>query len=117
MSNGQAIRGTRIGATAGLHLERGEPVPRQHIKYWCANGHETALSFALYVEVPDEWDCTCCGWPASPDQDNPPERRTAKPYKTHLTYVRERRSDEEAEDLLAEALAARAAARGERSLY
>ncbi|WP_460499064.1 RNA polymerase-binding protein RbpA, partial [Glycomyces tarimensis] len=47
------------------------------------------------------------------DQANPPDRRTAKPYKTHLTYVRERRTEEEAEDLLAEALAARAASRGE----
>lgn len=117
MSNGQAIRGTRIGAATGLHLERGEAVPRQHVRYWCANGHETVLSFALYVELPQEWDCTCCGWPASTDQHNPPERQSVKPYKTHLTYVRERRSEEEAEDLLAEALAARAAARGERSLY
>ena len=50
-------------------------------------------------------------------EHNPPERQSVKPYKTHLTYVRERRSEEEAEDLLAEALAARAAARGERSLY
>ncbi|GAA2261723.1 hypothetical protein GCM10009853_013520 [Glycomyces scopariae] len=117
MSNGHAIRGTRIGAIPGLHSERGEPVARQSVKYWCANGHETVLPFALYVEVPQEWDCTCCGWPAGPDQDNPPERRTVKPYKTHLNYVRERRSEEEAEDLLAEALAARAAARGGRSLF
>jgi len=117
MSNGHAIRGTRIGALPGLHSERGEPVPRQNIKYWCAKGHETVLQFALYVEVPQEWDCTCCGWPAGPDQDNPPEQRTVKPYKTHLNYVRERRSEEEAEALLAEALAARAAARGERSLF
>jgi hypothetical protein len=114
MSNGQAIRGTRIGATPGLHSERGEPVPRQSVRYWCANGHETVRSFALYVDVPSEWDCTRCGWPANRDKANPPERRTVKPYKTHLTYVRERRTEEEAEDLLAEALAARAASRGER---
>ena len=114
MSNGQAIRGTRIGATPGLHSERGEPVPRQSVRYWCANGHETVRYFALYVDVPSEWDCTCCGWPANRDRANPPERRTVKPYKTHLAYVRERRTEEEAEDLLAEALAARAASRGER---
>ncbi|THV38517.1 RNA polymerase-binding protein RbpA [Glycomyces buryatensis] len=112
-SNGHAIRGTRIGAIQALHSERGEPVPRQRVSYWCANGHETVTSFALYIEVPTEWDCTCCGWPSSRDQHNPPQRRTVKPYKSHLTYVRERRSEEEAEDLLAEALAARAARRGE----
>lgn len=116
MSNGHAIRGTRIGATSGLHSERGEPVPRQNVSYWCANGHETVRFFALYIDVPSEWDCTCCGWPANRDRANPPERRTVKPYKTHLTYVRERRTEEEAEDLLAEALAARAASRGEHLL-
>ncbi|GAB4002430.1 RNA polymerase-binding protein RbpA [Glycomyces albus] len=113
MSNGHAIRGTRIGATQGLHSERGEPVPRQNVSYWCANGHETDRSFAMYVEIPTEWDCIRCGWPASRDRTNPPERRTVKPYKSHLKYVQERRSEEEAEDLLSEALAARAASRGE----
>ncbi|WP_460499063.1 RNA polymerase-binding protein RbpA, partial [Glycomyces tarimensis] len=55
MSNGHAIRGTRIGATQALHSERGEPVARQNVSYWCANGHETVRSFALYVDVPVEW--------------------------------------------------------------
>jgi hypothetical protein len=83
------------------------------VSFWCANGHETVRSFALYIDLPLEWDCVRCGWPASRDSANPPEPRTTKPYKSHLAYVRERRSDEEAEDLLAEALAARAARRGE----
>jgi hypothetical protein len=39
------------------------------------------------------------------DPDNPPVQASAVPYKTHLEYVRERRSDAQAEVLLAEALA------------
>ncbi|QSB03870.1 RNA polymerase-binding protein RbpA [Natronoglycomyces albus] len=113
MINGQAIRGTRVGAGPESMSERGRPVERQHVSYWCANGHETSRSFALNADFPLEWDCRRCGWPASLDEENPPGRRESRPYKTHLAYVMERRSKEEAEEILAEALAARAAARGE----
>jgi hypothetical protein len=51
------------------------------------------------------WECSGCGLPAGQDRDNPPERVAVVPFKTHLDYVRERRSDAEAEILLAEALA------------
>lgn len=113
MINGQAIRGSRIGAGPESISERGEPVARQHVSYWCANGHETVRSFALHVDFPSEWDCRQCGWPSSLDADNPPGRPEVRPYKTHLAYVMERRSQEEAEEILAEALAARASSRGE----
>ncbi|MFC4336254.1 RNA polymerase-binding protein RbpA [Salininema proteolyticum] len=113
MTQGQAIRGTRIGAVHSLDAERGEPVARQTVRFWCANGHQTAASFAMQADLPEQWDCRRCGWPASRDSANPPQRPVLKPYKTHLDYVQERRSEEEAEDILAEALAARAAARGE----
>ena len=36
--------------------------------------------------------------------DNPPPAPKIEPYKTHLAYVKERRSDKEAEDILDEAL-------------
>ena len=39
-------------------------------------------------------------------------RRKTEPYKTHLAYVKERRSDDDGEAILAEALAARARLRG-----
>ena len=44
------------------------------------------------------------GLPASLDSDNPPPAPKIEPYKTHLAYVKERRSDKEAEDILDEAL-------------
>jgi len=46
-----------------------------------------------------------CGLPAGMDRDNPPVHVPAAPYKTHLEYVRERRSEAEAEMLPAQALA------------
>ncbi|MGH3516109.1 MAG: RNA polymerase-binding protein RbpA [Haloechinothrix sp.] len=104
MVGGNAIRGTRIGAGPMGESERGESAPRRRISYWCANGHESTPSFAMDAEVPDEWDCTRCGLPAGKDIDNPPEARRTEPYKSHLAYVKERRTDADGEAILAEAL-------------
>ncbi|MET7638985.1 RNA polymerase-binding protein RbpA [Streptomyces sp. NPDC005438] len=102
---GNAIRGSRIGAGPTGEAARGESAPRTHVSFWCANGHETRPSFAREAEVPESWDCTRCGLPAGMERDNPPEPPRTAPYKTHLAYVRERRTDADGEAILAEALA------------
>lgn len=104
MAGGSAIRGSRVGAGPMGEAERGAPAPRVLISYWCANGHESTPSFALEVSPPEEWDCPRCGWPAGVDQENPPAPPKIEPYKTHLAYVKERRSDNDGGDILAEAL-------------
>ncbi|TQL51102.1 RNA polymerase binding protein RbpA [Ornithinicoccus hortensis] len=88
--------------------ERGETAPRVTVTYWCANGHETTPSFAHddALEVPAEWDCPRCGLPAGQDRENPPEAPRTEPYKTHLAYVKERRSEQAGAELLDEALKA-----------
>jgi rubredoxin len=85
--------------------ERGEPAPRRRISYWCANGHESRPSFADEADIPDTWDCPRCGMPAGQDRETPPSAPKNEPYKTHLAYVKERRSDADGEAILAEALA------------
>ena len=94
--------------------ERGEAAPRVWISYWCANGHETRPSFAeeAVAEAPVTWDCPRCGFPAGQDKDNPPAPFRNEPYKTHLAYVKERRTEEEAEQLLEDALNQLRARRG-----
>lgn len=84
------------------------------MSYWCANGHETRPSFSgeTAIEVPVEWDCPRCGFPAGQDSANPPSPSRVVPYKTHLAYVKERRSEEDGEALLGEALAALRKRRG-----
>ena len=84
--------------------ERGESAPRLRISFWCSNGHETQPSFASDAQIPDTWDCPRCGLPANRDSDNPPPPPKIEPYKTHLAYVKERRSDAEAAEILDEAL-------------
>ncbi len=106
MAGGNAIRGSRVGAGPMGEAERGESAPRVIVSYWCANKHETKPSFAQEpgMVVPEQWDCPRCGLPAGQDKDNPPDAPKAEPYKTHLAYVKERRSDAEGAVILDEAL-------------
>jgi hypothetical protein len=108
MAGGSAIRGSRVGAGPLGEEERGESAPRQMVSYYCVRGHVTSPSFAIGddQEVPVEWDCPKCGLPAGLDPDNPPEPLRNEPYKTHLAYVKERRTPKEGEALLDEALEA-----------
>ena len=84
--------------------ERGEAAPRLYVSFYCANGHVTRPAFAADAQIPDSWDCPRCGLPASQDADNPPAPPKIEPYKTHLAYVKERRSEDDGESILAEAL-------------
>lgn len=108
-NGGSAIRGSRIGSGPMGEQERGQKAERIDLVYYCMNGHEHARSFAASVdpaEIPLENDCPSCGYPAGIDKENPPMVAKHEPYKTHLAYVKERRSDEEAQQLLDEAVAA-----------
>lgn len=104
MAGGSAIRGSRVGAGPMGEAERGEAAPRQFVSFYCADGHETRPSFAHDAMIPEIWDCPNCGYPAGRDPDNPPQPPKVEPYKTHLAYVKERRSTEESKAILAEAL-------------
>lgn len=105
MTSGNTIRGSRVGSGPMRWSERGDEAPRRTVTYWCANGHATAPSFAAEIEPPAVWDCPRCGLPAGQDEHNPPAAPSVERYKSHLAYVKERRSDADAAALLAEALA------------
>jgi hypothetical protein len=104
VASGNAIRGSRVGAGPMGEAERGECAPRLRISFWCSNGHETQPSFASDAQVPETWDCPRCGLPGGRDAENPPAAPRTEPYKTHLAYVKERRSDADGEAILEEAL-------------
>ena len=105
MAGGNAIRGSRVGAGPMGEAERGESAPRHRIPFYCANGHESRPSFSHEATVPEVWECPKCGLPTGQDAANPPVPAKNEPFKTHLAYVRERRNDADAEEILAEALA------------
>jgi hypothetical protein len=93
--------------------ERGESAPRQYVVFYCSNGHETVPAFAVDAEIPDTWDCQRCGNPAGQQPEAPPRANRNEPYKTHLAYVKERRSDADGEAILEEALLRLKQRRGE----
>jgi hypothetical protein len=86
---------------------RGFKSERVQRSYYCINGHVQEPMFAAHIdpsEIPDMIDCPNCGMPAGQDKKNPPEIAKHEPYKTHLAYVKERRTADEAKALLDEAL-------------
>jgi hypothetical protein len=93
----------------GYHAER------IAISYWDELGNETVRYFAANLpseEIPDIIDSPMSGLPAGRDKANPPASPKLEPYKTHLAYVKERRTEEEAAQLLEEALQQLRARRG-----
>ena len=95
--------------------DRGYHAERVQISYWDELGNETVRHFAANLpddEIPETIDSPSTGLPAGRDKDNPPSVAKLEPYKTHLAYVKERRSEEEAATLLEEALVQLRARRG-----
>lgn len=108
-TGGSAIRGSRIGAGPMGEQDRGFKADTITRNYYCMNGHEQVIKLAANIdpaEIPVERDCPTCGMPAGQDKANPPVIAKHEPYKTHLAYVKERRTEAEAEELLEEAVAA-----------
>ena len=108
-SGGSAIRGSRVGAGPMGEQDRGFHADRIAISYWDILGNETVRHFAASLpedEIPQRIDSPQSGLPAGRDRENPPSVVKLEPYKTHLAYVKERRTEQEAADLLQEALAA-----------
>jgi len=113
LHSASGFKGVRVGATQGASPGR-EPLkgtvlrqPRIHVSYRCSKGHETALVFAQLPEdqIPGVWDCRRCGGTATRDEAQfALEDIPAEGYKSHLEYVKERRSSQDAEDALAGAL-------------
>lgn len=114
-TGGSAIRGSRVGAGPMREQDHGPLAERVAVSYWDELGNETVRYFAAGVpdeEIPEVIDCPTSGLPAGRDRENPPRMGKTEPYKTHLAYVKERRTAEEAEQLLADALEQLRARRG-----
>jgi hypothetical protein len=107
VSGGSAIRGSRVGSGPMGEQDRGVHAERISISYWDALGNETVRHFAASLpeeEIPEVIDSPSTGLPAGRDKNNPPSVSKNEPYKTHLAYVKERRTVEEATQILDEAL-------------
>lgn len=107
VASSNAIRGARVGSGPMGEKDHGVRAERTTVSYWDALGNETVRHFAADVdpaEIPEQIDSPHTGLPAGRDQKNPPQLTKNEPFKTHLAYVKERRTPEEAEELLEQAL-------------
>lgn len=95
--------------------DRGYHADRIPVSYWDEMGNETVRHFAANLpeeEIPVTIDSPSTGLPAGRDKENPPSVAKLEPYKTHLAYVKERRTEAEAAELLDDALKQLRARRG-----
>lgn len=114
MVRASAVRGSGLSSVSLGEVDHGERAARVYVTYWCQNEHEVRPSFSADSdEFPQVWECPHCGLPAGQDPLNPPDAPKSEPFKTHLAYVKERRTESEGEALLEEALER---LRGRRSL-
>ncbi|RLP74275.1 RNA polymerase-binding protein RbpA [Mycetocola tolaasinivorans] len=114
-TGGSAIRGSRVGAGPMGEQDHGFHADRVAVSYWDALGNKTVRYFAANLpdeEIPETIDSPTSGLPAGRDKENPPALAKLEPYKTHLAYVKERRTEEEAASLLEDALTALRERRG-----
>ncbi len=111
---GHAFKGSRIGAdhrstASGRHLEaerKTKAADRTLVSYWCIDGHETRPTFAKLSdpEIPEIWECGRCGRPAGRSPGADLNLDNDEPFKSHLQYAKERRSEAEALQVLEDAL-------------
>ncbi len=87
--------------------DHGNHAERVAVSYWDAEGNETVRHYAADVpddQIPELIDSPTTGRPAGRNKNKPPQVVKHEPYKTHLAYVKERRTEEEAETILSDAI-------------
>lgn len=109
MSTGSSsIRGARVGSSPMRHMGSETAfVDRIQVSYWDEHGNETVRFYAADIaeeDIPETIDSPKSGLPAGRVKENPPTIETNEPFKTHLAYVKERRTEDEAKELLADAV-------------
>lgn len=86
--------------------------PRRVSDYWCAADHHTSAAFAADVEPPTEWPCRVCSGPSARERGTALVATRPRFFpRTPYEFLMMRRTVEDGERVLAEALAAMRAGR------
>ena len=81
--------------------------PRRISDYWCAADHQTSAAFAADVEPPPEWSCRICSGPSALERGSAPVAIRPRFFpRTPYEFLMMRRTVQDGERVLAEALAA-----------
>ncbi|HTY71153.1 MAG TPA: RNA polymerase-binding protein RbpA [Actinomycetes bacterium] len=101
---GEAMRGTRLGATSYESDTGVELAPRRWSRYDCPNGHSFEVPFSVEAEVPYTWECRFCRAEAILRDGEEPEAHKHRHQRTPWDMLLERRSVDDLEALLDERL-------------
>ena len=109
-NNGRVVGRSCSGGFNPYVKNRREPsAPRYDQQYFCASGHVFSLTFFIEAEAPTQWVCPACGRVAPSTDGGPADAtlsaRRSSDEKTPLSRLYERRTTQELESLLGEALA------------
>ncbi len=107
MRRRSSMRGNRL-TLASNQVDRGSPpVARRVVDYWCAADHRSSPAFATDIDVPEEWPCRVCGAPAVLQRGAAPAASRQRIFpRTPYEFLMMRRTVEDGERVLAEAIAA-----------
>lgn len=100
----KALKGHRLGSPSLADSSGVELAARTELAFDCPKGHHFTLIFAAEADLPTLWECPKCGSQARRADGVAPEEKETKPARTHWDMLRERRSIEELEGILAERL-------------
>jgi hypothetical protein len=102
-----ALRGTRLVPVTS-QVDRGTaPAPSRLAEYWCAKDHRTSAAFAADVDFPVEWSCRICSGPSTLERGTAPAIARPRFFpRTPYEFLLMRRTVEDGERILADALAA-----------
>jgi hypothetical protein len=107
MKRHSALRGNRLASASNQVDRGGDLVARRVFDYWCAADHCTSAAFAADVEPPGEWTCRVCSGPSSVARHTAPVASRPRFFpRTPYEFLMMRRTEQDGERILAEALAA-----------
>jgi len=98
------LRGSGLGSHNNQDPAGVELAPRLNVGFDCPNEHRFSVVFAEEAELPPQGECPKCGATSARSDGVESDAKPEKPPRTHWDMLRERRSIEELEDLLAERL-------------
>jgi len=102
--SGDSLRGSRLGTQSQEKTTGIQYSPRQTVNYVCPKGHTSEMIFSSDAEIPHTWQCKHCPAMAITDAVPTPPEVVGNTSKTHLDQLLERRSRDELEEILADAL-------------
>ena len=100
----KSLKGRSLGSKSLADGSGVELAARQDIAFVCPKGHQFSITFALEAELPTLWECPRCGADSLRADGVEHQPKEEKPVRTHWDMLRERRSIEELEEILAERL-------------